>query len=729
MGARLHTRIATFFLLGIAVSAAAQVIGVNQGGTGATTQAGAFANLVGPGGTITGTLNSTYTGTNSFTGTIKAGAVSLAGGVVGCPTSSTIAQCVALLPSGGGTILLQNGSYTSGYPGAIPYGVPADYINGCMATDNVTIIGSATPIINSGYTALIGGTIILGPFADCSNNVAFMNLGFDTGSAWVAAGNTANDGLDINGVLGPQAGENNLSGALNYGATLINVVSLNSSPTALYHAVLVEHHIGVFMMNVTAMYGTHCIAIKSENVIAYGLNATSCSTEGVIIKDDTYTPTVQNIQIDGMHIATLTAGDTPIGLNLDAEAAGTVQNLQISHEYTNGTAYGVYAQNNSTYNSGIGGINNVKITGSTWFQTDIANPSAWAVCFQTATNTGLTTQTLEYITLDHDSCLNSTNGEAQGYGQIGMNIAMNHSSISNWYSDNSQRSGLLQGVFSIDGWREDGPMTTIPTFSSTYSGTVVDLHAWSSSRQNTPASTSGGAVINVAPYWNGTNMVSPNAYPITGDTDALKINGNSNGNELIVQPPGGAYNAFLLNDSSGMYWNQPSGKNALGQVQVNGYASYGFGINNSGSTNAYGAPNDSSYSGNAQGIPHVFMTNGVVRAEIGPTGGVSIGSPAWVNDPGPGNLNVQNAIQVGGGALIPSSSKILQNCGTATFSASVTSAALPCSWVTASSTCNATWIGTGVGGGALAAAPGAGTVTLTAATSNSDTAAVACSAN
>ncbi len=72
---------------------------------------------------------------------------------------------------------------------------------------------------------------------------------------------------------------------------------------------------------------------------------------------------------------------------------------------------------------------------------------------------------------------------------------------------------------------------------------------------------------------------------------------------------------------------------------------------------------------------------------------------------------------------------VMRNCGTVTFTSSTSSAALSCAWVTASSHCQATWIGSILTGGTLGYTAGTGTLTLTAATSNSGTASVACSVN
>jgi hypothetical protein len=79
----------------------------------------------------------------------------------------------------------------------------------------------------------------------------------------------------------------------------------------------------------------------------------------------------------------------------------------------------------------------------------------------------------------------------------------------------------------------------------------------------------------------------------------------------------------------------------------------------------------------------------------------------------------------GGTTILPSN--VMESCGTATFTSSTTSAALPCAWVTTGSSCTGTWIGTNVAGGAIGILPSSGSVTLTATNSNSNTASVACS--
>lgn len=98
-------------------------------------------------------------------------------------------------------------------------------------------------------------------------------------------------------------------------------------------------------------------------------------------------------------------------------------------------------------------------------------------------------------------------------------------------------------------------------------------------------------------------------------------------------------------------------------------------------------------------------------------------------DDGAGNASFTAGVGIGGGATVASSNQLLKYCGVSTFSGGTTGSPVACSWVTSSSHCEATWMGSAVTGGALGFTPGNGSVTLTAATSNSGTAAVACSVN
>jgi len=95
-----------------------------------------------------------------------------------------------------------------------------------------------------------------------------------------------------------------------------------------------------------------------------------------------------------------------------------------------------------------------------------------------------------------------------------------------------------------------------------------------------------------------------------------------------------------------------------------------------------------------------------------------------------GRVAANNGLSVGSsGQSISDLTALPLYCGNAAFSASTTSAALSCTWVTTSSHCLATWASSTVTGGALGYTASAGSVTLTAQTSNSGTATVWCRSN
>lgn len=138
--------------------------------------------------------------------------------------------------------------------------------------------------------------------------------------------------------------------------------------------------------------------------------------------------------------------------------------------------------------------------------------------------------------------------------------------------------------------------------------------------------------------------------------------------------------------------------------------------------------------GNTNSQPDIVATNGY-DTNATPSYTWWYDSSTGLAHVGPGVLDLAapSGLQVNGSSLssanLSDSALILKSCGTATFTASTTSAPLACTWVTTSSHCEATWIGTNVAGGALGYTATSGSVTLTAAVSNSNSASVACSAN
>ena len=134
------------------------------------------------GGTLTGPLNAP-----------------IINNVVYCPTSSTIAVCLAPYPSGTVKLQLALGTYQSGC--CTGPGWP-------IVTPHVTIEGSSKPDYASDFSHLVGGTIIQGPlWAGCNTGAAadfftVRTLGIDMGPDVVTSlyGGTPNNAFVMNNV-------------------------------------------------------------------------------------------------------------------------------------------------------------------------------------------------------------------------------------------------------------------------------------------------------------------------------------------------------------------------------------------------------------------------------------------------------------------------------------------------------------------------------------------------
>ncbi len=242
-------------------------------------------------------------------------------------------------------------------------------------------------------------------------------------------------------------------------------------------------------------------------------------------------------------------------------------------------------------------------------------------------------------------------------------------------------------------------------------------------------------------------------------------------------------NVLFLQDNLSSFPNAQFGSASAGTVNVFGgqffdptSTAYFMGISGTPNVNIYGLNPDSATPGFINGttsgrivqapdsagnfiLPNAVVATGNVTAKVnlialadilgGPAATLNNSMEQSFNSIGSGNAgncgqwnlfgNANNLtfcgdglltipkLVIGSGASLTDSSKLMQNCGIATFSASPTSGALSCAWVTTNSACSAAWIGTGVTGGALGYTATAGSVTLTAGTSNSSTAAVSCS--
>jgi hypothetical protein len=219
----------------------------------------------------------------------------------------TLKQVVDSLPAAGGSVVLGPGTWESGYEAG-----PA------ITKPNVGIYGSAMPAYNANYTALVGGTIVLGtlPVTTGADHFEVHDLGIDVGSAYVNAflGGVATDGLQIINV-------GQVVGAAPIQSPVIeNVACLGFSLYAQNHCMLVENVNQASIRNVQAVYNCHGLALKGTNSTVDGVLSRGHGVDSVLVKSDAYAPaandTLSNIIISSL----LSAGDSK-GLTIEGITA------------------------------------------------------------------------------------------------------------------------------------------------------------------------------------------------------------------------------------------------------------------------------------------------------------------------------------------------------------------------------------------------------------------------
>jgi hypothetical protein len=227
--------------------------------------------------------------------------------VIHAQPGQTLKQLVDSLPAAGGSVLLGPGTWESGY-GA----------GSAITKPNVGIYGSAMPAYNANYTALVGGTIILGtlPVTTGADYFELQDLGIDVGSAYVNAflGGVAEDGLAI-------ANAGQVVGAAPIQSPVIeNVACLGFSLFAQNHCMLVENVNQASIRNVQAVYNCHGFVLKGTNSTVDGVFSRGHGVDSVLVKSDAYAPaandTLSNITISSL----LTPGDTK-GMTIEAITA------------------------------------------------------------------------------------------------------------------------------------------------------------------------------------------------------------------------------------------------------------------------------------------------------------------------------------------------------------------------------------------------------------------------
>lgn len=179
-----------------------------------------------------------------------------------------IAAAVAALPAEGGEVHFAAKTYRSPYYGGT-----------VMSRNNISFRGAGKPRFNSGYTALEGGTIIIGPFVWGANGCIFSDLGIDSGSA---ACTTYFSGVGQEGLVTGGLQNNNYY----KGNTIRNVSVICQGSSSANHAILFESQTEGTVENISTVYAAAGFVIKGNRINVDGVYARSHRNYAVLAKSD-----------------------------------------------------------------------------------------------------------------------------------------------------------------------------------------------------------------------------------------------------------------------------------------------------------------------------------------------------------------------------------------------------------------------------------------------------------
>lgn len=172
-----------------------------------------------------------------------------------------------------------------------------------MATPNITLRGVKMPVLSKNCDRLVGGSIIQGRFNVFADNFGIEDIGFDSGKYVI---DKYFGGADTHSPNHPNgytwdafafAQPNQLNPLpQRRGFFARNVIALNRDSQSYGHAMLMEGFDGGDIDNVTGVGSIHGLVIKASNVTAGNLFGYSASSDHVIIKSDSYAPSL-NVSI------------------------------------------------------------------------------------------------------------------------------------------------------------------------------------------------------------------------------------------------------------------------------------------------------------------------------------------------------------------------------------------------------------------------------------------------
>lgn len=192
-----------------------------------------------------------------------------------------IKKSVDALPATGGVVKLEAKRYPRSYSmDRANQGAGIAY----LSKSNVKIIGEATPVANSDYSALIGGSSIDGPFSVFANRFHMDKVGIDAGGEVCArlwAGVTP-DAFNM--------ASTSESGGRVEKAGVGDVAVMGGGASAQMHGLLNQGHNVFYFKSITAYTCAHGVAIKSANVIGDNVVGIGNTYEALILKSDSTVP-------------------------------------------------------------------------------------------------------------------------------------------------------------------------------------------------------------------------------------------------------------------------------------------------------------------------------------------------------------------------------------------------------------------------------------------------------
>lgn len=232
----------------------------------------------------------------------------------------------------------------------LPIMLPARRIfwDGTPITENrVRLWGAGMPALNSGRTALTGGTIIQGPLQCSGEYIDLQNFGVDIG---IDSGVAPNDAIKC------------LSSVYNGGKTLHteNIIGLCRSPSVAFHAVLFEGYAQHTGGNVQGVNGYFGVVLKNRNILLSSIKAAESSDTGVYFKSDNVYGQCSDIQVGSIEVSGATPGAVAFAVRLQSDSA-LMDNVQIDKIQAagHGSALLVQTLNNTGAAFGVARINTI----------------------------------------------------------------------------------------------------------------------------------------------------------------------------------------------------------------------------------------------------------------------------------------------------------------------------------------------------------------------------------